>query len=523
MSSKAGDQSKADRLYHRNVKFSNGCGSLGGFSPFRTPKRPNSGAQGDIGICFPQIFRLVSVTHCLFPAVFCYLPGNRIRAPMKTFLNYLLASSVILWQISITSGTGHAQTNLETAFARSVLLLIAEGGACATGFLAADGKIVTNFHVANGICPYGRCRNLRIQRTNRLGNAPVEELRFDTAAITRISPAMDIAIIEISPSFRLSQAAELVAAPMPEAGTQVSVIGFPACGVLQQSSGRVLGVDPVHMTTSARGAYGSSGSPVFSGDGRLVGITIQAVSLGDAAANFLFKRPFELRAVRADVLQDLMQKSDIDSLRNEISVLNRYYRETVMPLSGWKRMMPSYQFIAAVQGIRLRVLTTQSLSQIAPQFLWFDEYFDVLPRIPRGSEKDRPLFTDIEKLLTALNIELDGPQRSLFRPVKPEELKETLMAAGRSETHTDEILQMVNAAHAIRFQGVQIQLVIYCMAAALVLCVTAAVWGGSVIHVFLRSRGGLFLRAFKAACAAFLLWPVSYLIFILNRGNPEGP
>ncbi len=410
-----------------------------------------------------------------------------------------------------------AQTGPEAPHSKSALLLLSETGACATGFLIDDGKIITNYHVAGVVCPFGKCRGLRIQKSTRLGSPPVEELRYEKATLTRRATALDIAMIEVTPALRFAQPAPLKTAPLPAPGTTLHATGYPACKVLQRSTGQLTGADPMHALTSIPGAFGSSGSPVFLDDGSLVGVVAQASSLSDALSYYLLKNSFPLRIIRADVISDMLSKNEADLFRSEVSILNAYYREAVMPNESYLRMMPGYQFLAAAGGLRSQVLLSPSLTQYAPQFLWFDEFLDSLPQIPKAGEKDLSTFYAVERLLTGVNIELNGPHQSLFRLVKPDELQAALSAAGRPEAHVEEIVDMVRHAQNRNFRGVQIQLILYCAALVSVLTILAALWGASTLYVFRAGSGGLIVRAFKAACVAVLLWPVSFVVYLLAR------
>lgn len=415
----------------------------------------------------------------------------------------------------------YAQTEPDAMYARSILLLLSETGACATGFIISDGKIVTNYHVANVVCPFGKCKGLRIQKSSRLGSPPVEELRYEKANLTKSAAALDIAMIEVTPALRFAQPVPPKTTALPAPGTTLNAVGYPACKVLQRSTGQLTGSDPMHALTSVPGAFGSSGSPVFTEDGSLAGVVAQAGSLSDALSYYLLRKSFPLRIIRADVVSDMLSKNDADLFKSEVSILNAYYKEAVMPLQSYHRMMPSYQFLAAAEGLRSQVLLSTSLASYAPQFLWFDDYIDALPQIPKSGDRDSSAFFALEKLLTGVNIELNGPEQSLFRLVKPDELQAALSAAGRPEAHVKEIVGMVQDAQDRKFRGVQVQLILYCVLLTFILMVLAALWGASVLYVFLESRGGFFLRAFKALCTAVLIWPASFAVFLVMGRRPR--
>ena len=410
----------------------------------------------------------------------------------------------------------------EMELARAVFLLMSDKGACATASLIGEGKLLTNYHVAEGVCPYGDCKGLRVQRSNRFGMQPVEELKLQKAVMTRASVALDLAIIEISPAPKGITPLALGATQELAAGAALTAVGFPACARLQQSSGAVTGLDQIHITTSLQGLYGSSGSPVFDQSGAVAAVVVQASSLGDAASAYLRGKPFPLRAVRASHVSDILLKPEGDAFRSEVRLLNTYYASEVLPKAGLDRLMPSMQFLTAAEGLRARLMKTSAAPAAAPLFMWFDAYLDGLPQLPKAPDKD-----DIERLLTAVNIEMNGPNQGLLSRVAPGELREALKSSGHTDAQIAALLAMVEAALRADFPGIQIEFVKYGACAALALAALAALWGLSLGVVFCRSRGGFLLRLFKTLLVGLLFWPLSFLLF-LSRRHPaardeEGP
>ncbi|NMC64206.1 MAG: trypsin-like peptidase domain-containing protein [SAR324 cluster bacterium] len=414
-----------------------------------------------------------------------------------------------------------SQVKPQIDFNKSVFLLSSKDGACASGFLVDQGKLLTNYHVVSSVCPFADCKDLQVLKASRIDGPPSEAIKIQKATLLRSFPAMDLALIDIGNALRYNPTIQTATSELPPPGTELFAVGFPSCETLKVNSGTLISSDPMHLSTSINGAFGSSGSPVFLGDGRLIGVVIQAISLRQAFENYLFKKPFNLRAVRLDSFQDLLSKSDLDSFKAEVRILNNYYSQALQDKKGLDRMMSSYQFIAAAQGLRSQVLINPSLSSLAPQFLWFDDYFDSLPQILKFPEKNPDLYLEIEKLLVALNLELNGPQRSLFKLLNVDEIKGALQKVGRPESHIIDIANTISSAITHKYYGVQIQLIIYCTITVIILLVICALWGASIMYVFLENDGSFISNTFKALAVALFFWPLSFLLFLFLHQRQE--
>jgi hypothetical protein len=214
-------------------------------------------------------------------------------------IRYLAILSVFLWICSSARSEALTTTDLFQRYAPSVatLRVTRKDGAVAqgTGFLiSSSGELLTNFHV--------------------LDNADIvevyfsERLWYSAKRIVAQDPEKDLALLwieRVNPSLvRL----ELNLAKSPE-GSDVTVIGTPrgfektiTTGILSgyRKSGQVSLIQITAPISS-----GSSGSPVFDVNGRVIGIAIGAIkdSQGlnfaiDAKeiADFLRRRPFKTLA-----------------------------------------------------------------------------------------------------------------------------------------------------------------------------------------------------------------------------------
>jgi len=194
-----------------------------------------------------------------------------------------------------------------------------------SGFaIDADGHVLTNYHlVTSEVANHHReagvldhevpCRTLRAQIAVKgddgawawvdaaqvflVSNPPA------AAAIRTISEGRgelreDVALLRVSPA---PSAFLRLSASQPEVGAAVWMAGFPlrsarpaearashgyedADGTLRVSAGHVTATEPPdYFTTDLDGSMGSSGSPVFGGDGRVVGLFSRAT--GDGPRN----------------------------------------------------------------------------------------------------------------------------------------------------------------------------------------------------------------------------------------------
>ncbi len=432
---------------------------------------------------------------------------------MRTIIRFLAVLLIT------TLGFGSA-VRAELPNARSLLLLASPKGACATGFLLKGDLIVTNAHVVDGICDYGDCSGVEIYGANTFGKAPDERLSFKKLSAKRIISSFDIAVLEVKGlPFRPPIDTALI--DNADLGSTATVLGYPGCKSLEQSSGKLKNGDTLHVETELKGSYGSSGSPVFNQDGKIVGVAIQAESLFDAAQNVSLGTPFPLRIVRANFLKDILEKNEEDLLNEEVSILLEYYDSHVSTVDGLDRVMKGFQFIATLNGLRTRVLSTPALSQYYRPFLWYDDYLNILPLGLPAAGKNQELLLKLEELLTALNVEINGPNARLFHPADLTVLKRALEDAGYPEKHSQKIEGIVKHAIDQKFPGSQMLQIKYGLYVGLVIIVIAALWGLSVSYVFCRSLGNVVIRFFKALLVGILLWPLSFLIYLMSGSKKD--
>lgn len=172
----------------------------------------------------------------------------------------------------------------------SVMKLSNYTGGMGSGFLISDdGLILTNYHVINGAW----------SATARL---PDERL-LNVSGIVAVDPAADLALIKADG--KNTPAVEIAAGEMPLVGAKVYAIGSPQGLFNTFSEGMISGhrqmpTGPaVILQTTAPVSKGSSGGPLVSADGRVVGVCYQVFRDGQ---NLNF-------AIPAEVVRDFLVRA----------------------------------------------------------------------------------------------------------------------------------------------------------------------------------------------------------------------
>jgi S1-C subfamily serine protease len=149
-------------------------------------------------------------------------------------------------------------------------------GVAGSGWVAADGLVVTNAHVVAGES------DTRVLLGGREPGMPAQAVHFDARN--------DIAILRVDQL----DAAPLPLAREPSAGTSAAILGFPLNGSFDVRAGRLgethrvtssdaYGRGPVERSMTALRGFvrpGNSGGPMVDGDGRVVTTVFAATTRG---------------------------------------------------------------------------------------------------------------------------------------------------------------------------------------------------------------------------------------------------
>lgn len=209
---------------------------------------------------------------------------------------------------------------------QSVLLLLirSEKGEVigqGTGFVVAGGRVVTNEHVVH-----------RGSVVIDLGSALLP------VTVERVDEFNDLALL--SPNAELALKPLTIADVLPPPGTSIYAIGNPAGLEKSISSGIVSGVRDFNgrqlLQITAPISPGSSGGPILSAKGEVVGVTVGVLEKGQ---NLNFAVPGSF--VRKLLIGEVQAKADVISLLNKIGDLRQrrdQYEYSVTPDSNWQKL-----------------------------------------------------------------------------------------------------------------------------------------------------------------------------------------
>lgn len=166
-----------------------------------------------------------------------------------------------------------------------------DGVSTGSGFAVAADRLVTNRHVVAGAA------------TLQVSTYDGQDLLVQTAGTTVVA---DLAIVETDSPL---PAAVQLADEDPEIGDDIEIIGYPGGGRLSSSVGTVLAYeeDPLNanagevIVSSAFAEPGSSGSPMYDNEGKVVGVVYAAAPDGSHSL-----------AVPVSTLRELLEQASFE-------------------------------------------------------------------------------------------------------------------------------------------------------------------------------------------------------------------
>ncbi len=208
--------------------------------------------------------------------------------------------------------------------------------ASGTGFLVADGRILTNRHVVAG------CRRMMARNARGI---------WQPARVETADTARDLALLSVAAGF--GPALALRQAPPVRLGERVVTYGFPLTGLLSSgptlTSGEISALaglrdDPRRLQISAPVQPGNSGGPLLDADGHVVGVVVSKLNAarvaemtgGDIPQNvnfavkgteaLAFLREAGVAALAADSVGAALRPEDLGAIADPSTVLLQCFR-----------------------------------------------------------------------------------------------------------------------------------------------------------------------------------------------------
>lgn len=257
------------------------------------------------------------------------------------------------------------------------VVLLRGNSTCGSGFIF-NNQVITNAHLVSSLCPLRDCADLK-----------VDGISCPKWSVSGIKRSLDLGALSCSqsiekPGLTLSTGNS----------SKISIVGFPKCGEQKISSGEIIHESRLHLTLTAKGNYGSSGSPILDSEGKLVGIIDQAASAKTLLqSKIFFQSEFPMRGISAKNIKYL-EGNQLDQISH---VLLDYYRNIGRTLSGIDRLLFSFDFLARIEGFNVDVVEAGE------------------PPLIFGYLEQIPLSTKYSPLVFAATLEGRGPY---FKPFK---------------------------------------------------------------------------------------------------------
>ena len=422
-------------------------------------------------------------------------------------------SLTLLW-----AGSARAESDAEAAVVR---ISSTENPGCGTGFFIDGGHtLVTNVHVAEIFCRGLTCNALKLERQNAGGKFEPVAGKPLNLTIVRALPAIDVAFLAMPPDVTAPAALEL-SSTAPKLGEAVRMIGFPACGNIQTTTGAVEYPNSIFFSSGASGASGSSGSPIIASDGKVTGVAFESDSVLRALYDKFWGGHFTLRAVRADVAASLREGEHDGSRAPEVEALLQYYSAYVAPADGLPRVSGVVFFIDAVRNVADAISRESS----DPELLRIAIELDHFPGIILQTEKapTSPDAMAFERLVFASNLEARGAFISFVQPLQKPALEKGLLAQHRDQKDVDAVTALLPSLNAKSTPGLASLGAVLYVAGGLLLFLLLLVYGFSLGYVYAVANGGRIKRVAITIAVALLVWPLSFIAFLFLGKKTRRP
>ncbi len=397
-------------------------------------------------------------------------------------------------------------------FIPSVLLLTSPGNnACATGFILPNGLVLTNAHVARALCPFGACEDVSAFRAGAIGELPKQKLASQGITIRTVIPALDVAFLDMHSSEPLTGVFAQTAPPAIQ--TEVHSLGFPKCGALSVSDGKILSQGTLNFGTSLSGAHGSSGSPVFNAQGDLLGIVAESDSISGGLLSLISDYKFEAVAMRADRALALGTSDPRALLEKQSDLLLEHYRTGLRLMPAFQRSRAAVSFIGAVEALKDEIIFASEFPERVA-FLPLGQsarYISEVEITPSTS-----LMRSLATLVLAYNLEVKGPFLTPLQRLNVDSLFEALNKRGLPSDLLGEWKDLLMTSAASSYPGLEL----YGMTIVAEILIIAVIVVGALMlsagYVYGRLRGSR-LKRFLWSAACFIIWPIPLFVALRQR------
>ena len=431
------------------------------------------------------------------------------------FRTILSTISFLLLEAAITN-TCQAQGPLISASQeaiKSILLLRIPGTRkCGTAILLPDGRALTNSHVIRSLCPNRKCLNLEILQSSSPDSSPTVKLSHGNKITVYDNPVFDYAFLATEWKDPLPQSPfSLSSAPLTTFGEQVYSLGYPGCRNLRFERGTIHKQTPLHLVSSIKGSYGSSGSPLFDERYRIIGVTSQATSLLAALISPFSPFGFETNAIRADLISRYEQESNFNrQVEFSTEKLLEWYRHSIRVETGVRRAISGHAFMSAVSSLKQDALLPNPSNPDLWPFLLIGGKLDYLRNVSMRPEDNTYLRVKLLELVTASNIEYSGPYIDSLTRLTQSDLQS--LADRNSLASYVDVNELISYAIKDNYPGLDIFLTLGVVKLVTLTALLSVLWVLSVTHVFKSVNGGTFRKVILAFIFGALLWPASLLL-----------
>lgn len=403
---------------------------------------------------------------------------------------------------------------LEPALLRSILLLRSDSGRCATGFRFSDDLVITASHFVETICPGNQCGSVSVFSATELGAPASREPLVKSTPIVRWNYSeFDAAALVFSPATETVEESRphkqgllppsflQLAENDPSEQEELFSLSFPGCHHLELSSGTLSQPTLLGWKSSLLGEKGSSGAPVFTGTGHVVGIVHGADSISGGALSTLFKSRFTSAIMRLQEPIRWSSLSNVAALQAATDHAIAFHTRDVLSAQGHDRLWKSLTLQQMVETIAHRAAETMDPTPFSQGVLQTLLGATLLPHPPPpGSDR---LTTTVGELALRSQLERWG-NTALAEQGTP------------SATESSTWARVVAEFQLSRFPGSELMQITLAVTYGTAILFAAVLWGLSIGFAVgrLHSRS-LWRRVVAGLAIAFCAWPLSVLFFLL--------